>query len=1158
MAIDPAHIASVPPRYMLRKAVGKGVSSVVYLADDLQAGRRVAVKISRQALHPDYLAHVKQDFAALTMLHHPNLCRVYDFDYNGYTGIALLVMEYIKGRDFVSANTPLDRDLLVARLIQILHALRYIHENGFLYRDLKSENILVDPSGKVKLVDFGIAVTHRAAERETRAGSLHYCAPEVLQGNPPDARSDLYSLGVLLYRVMTGGYPFPGERANAVIQRILHEPYVPVQQADARVPFQLVHLVDALLHRDPAKRLASADAALELLQSGEQGEYRYMINRGFFARGDEVARVQALLAAKNRYVVTITGEMGCGKSVFLRHIKSLAQLQGYATIYIAAQFLNQEPGAFLARLLRSMEGQARFFAHFQRIKDLRRQLDTKHPISLAKDIIHLVSDLTAGIPLAILVDDMSKASARDISLLFGHIATDTPVVICLTADELPKAFVDVLAGPDRLYQVVLTNMNTQQIARFARSLVPTVHLSEPLLADLHAKTGGNPLLAVEILQEWIGQWDGSSTRQLSRTLPASIRHILDNRLAGLSPDAHLLLDLLAVADYPLPLSLQTSLPPCAQNKAIAELCASGLVRRTQVSLEVKNRLFSAQLRRRLPANKEKTLHGRLAAFLESTGFSESNAIHLAYHYAMSGQVTHLAFCYRQARKLVHSAPWQCARLLRQLIRLIDKNHGLFIDMHLTLIQALAEAYELDELHSLQKELLPGLRGWNAVRIRLKLLYAYLVTLGRHERAQPLLDTLQQAFSSGYKEHTREYFLFLVLRFKHRLRYKDSNLPVLKEEIESLKVHIANMRLVTLADDSLAGYYFMSNDYTRAVDIWKKSLKTWEILGDTRGQISATHNLGLCYGIMKQYDQARQNLSLCLKLDHAQGYYLDSRFAYNSLGYILQMDGHLRQALSHLRKSLRLAKRVDDHAEISTILYNLLVASLLSGKYGDAYHYADRFRRRFANLPPGQRKREFLSNQLSCSLALAYLVGDYSRVEQLYTGPDRVREHEIDHMAMAGALFHTGRQTEGLTLVHTAAPGITNLADAAQWGLFVVPICMETGARDVLSELTLPADAGNLLAASLGNELRSYLNGPNPADLRLALEAYQKIGDVRAIARVYYRLAKAYSGSDEKRYLENLYNARYYLNQLLGMVPRRAQASFKASAFFQCLQDASRT
>jgi eukaryotic-like serine/threonine-protein kinase len=251
-------------RYRLGSVLGQGGMAVVYRAEDLTLGRTVAVKILRESLgtDPEFLERFRREARAAARLNHPNIIAVYDVGQDGPSNY--IVMEYVEGndlRDLIREAGPLPPDRVVDLGCQIAAALEYAHRSGLVHRDIKSQNVLVTPDGKVKVADFGIAVVlgeGSITQAGVVIGSVHYMAPEQAEGRPTTTASDVYSLGVVLYEMATGRLPFTAETPIAIARLQLEAPPPAPQVVNPRLPLPIAEVILACLEKAPEARPASA------------------------------------------------------------------------------------------------------------------------------------------------------------------------------------------------------------------------------------------------------------------------------------------------------------------------------------------------------------------------------------------------------------------------------------------------------------------------------------------------------------------------------------------------------------------------------------------------------------------------------------------------------------------------------------------------------------------------------------------------------------------------------------------------------------------------------------------------------------------------------------------------------------------------------------
>jgi serine/threonine protein kinase len=260
-------------RYEIQAELGRGAMGVVYRAHDPLLSRTVAIKTINMDLEQDgmdeYEARFYQEAKAAGGLNHPNIVIVYDI---GKTGnVAYMAMEYIEGaelRTMLSQEQPLPVQQALDIAAQVAEGLGYAHEHQVVHRDIKPANILITPQGRAKIADFGIA-RMRSAETQTQTGvilgSPKYLSPEQVVGKRADHRSDVFSLGVILYQCLTGGTPFNGDGVSALMYQITNHNPPPPSTLNPQVPVMLDYILAKALAKSIDERYQSAgDFATDL------------------------------------------------------------------------------------------------------------------------------------------------------------------------------------------------------------------------------------------------------------------------------------------------------------------------------------------------------------------------------------------------------------------------------------------------------------------------------------------------------------------------------------------------------------------------------------------------------------------------------------------------------------------------------------------------------------------------------------------------------------------------------------------------------------------------------------------------------------------------------------------------------------------------------
>ncbi len=309
----------VDGRYRLLSRLGTGGMAEVYLAEDQQLGRKVALKLlhRRFSEDPDFVERFRREAQAAAGLQHPHVVSVYDR--GQYDDTYYIAMEYLPGRSLkqlIRDEAPLDPLRAIDIGIQILKAARFAHNHGIIHRDLKPHNVIVDDADQAKVTDFGIARAGASDMTETGSimGTAQYLSPEQAQGHAVNVQSDLYSVGIILYEMLTGRVPFDAESPVTIALKHVSESPTPPSVINPSVPPELEQTVLWVLNKDPADRPVDADQLITVLEHCRQaitsaGAGEHTASMAAVAAAGAVAGAAVTDRAMRAYGANGTGEV---------------------------------------------------------------------------------------------------------------------------------------------------------------------------------------------------------------------------------------------------------------------------------------------------------------------------------------------------------------------------------------------------------------------------------------------------------------------------------------------------------------------------------------------------------------------------------------------------------------------------------------------------------------------------------------------------------------------------------------------------------------------------------------------------------------------------------------------------------------------------------
>ncbi len=725
-------------RFELLRQLGSGGFGDVYEARDREHSTNVALK-ALKASNPDWIYRFKREFRLVGDLAHPNLVRLFELfveDDRWY-----LTMELIDGLRF-DAFVSRAPDQLRASFLQLALGVSELHRARCLHRDLKPSNALVEPTGRVVLLDFGLAVHQRATRTSALSGTPVYMAPEVGLGAPPSEASDWYSFGVMLYEALAGALPYTGDEVAILQHKLAAPPRAPSMLRDD-VDHALERLALRLLDKDPNRRATGEDVLRELLGDASGPISRRHAMRPaplLVGRERELAALEAALHAANdaSTVMLVKGLPGIGKSTlvgtFLDRLRdSNANVHAYhgrclelesvpfkgldgaidmlcndlrRRRYDEAQQLAPHAIGALVKMfpvLKRVEAFSRARAADTLIRTPQRTRD-----AASHALRELIGNLAEDAPVVLFVDDLQWASDDTVQLLLELVRPRAPRMLLIASHRsgetaIVERFTEGLAG----LGVVPIVLDVPALDRAAVELWLTRHAAATRLTVDQAlsETAGHPHLLARLFE--LGS-DGESR-------PVDLTAALAAELAQLDPQARALVDVISVAGGPI--RQQTAFEAAGLPRDPATL--DHLRRRKLIqsaSAEVHVEAYHDRVREvalaALGEDRRRQLHLALAQTLERTEVAEPDV--LARHYREAGDTAGaLAWTLRAAQHATASLAFARAVELYETA----------VQLAVTPVQRLEVLADLAEAQVL--------RGMRAAAARTCLAAAQLGSSGEH-------------------------------------------------------------------------------------------------------------------------------------------------------------------------------------------------------------------------------------------------------------------------------------------------------------------------------------------------------------------------------------------------------------------------------------------
>lgn len=894
----------IDKQYEVLKPLGQGLAGEVFQVK--KGNQLLALKLLKEKVgglsSGEAEAHFKAEFSILKQLSHPNIAKILDFGIDPNSGRYYYTTEFIDGKNLFEATRGSSLEKGEEYFIQALRALEYLQAHGISHYDLKPENLLVDiKKEELKIIDFGMAGFRPRAHL---AGTPSYMAPEIIFGENPDARADLYSLGVTCYECLTGQNPFRAKTVAETLRRQESFQPPPAHLASPEVSEALSEVVGQLLMKNPAERPATAGAALRILAQ---------------LSGKKISLETETTSLS--YLPNETKLIGREKPLATFRQRMLEVLQSpQGQPLHAGLWIHGEDGLGKTRLLKEFRFQAQ-------LAGLR-----VHPLAEAK-----LPELSE--PCAVLLDD---ASPDDIPKLQLALETSPCSTLLVSASvEPPPPGIST-----SLERAELLPFKSEEVREFLGALTGMKNPPENLVIGLENRTGGNPRDLTETLREIIrqgglfdehGRWSAETLEDLGIDLkeaptPEKLTERLDREFKKLDAPARTLLQWLGPITEPVPAeALQDRSELEDFSYWILELLTQGWIGRDETTQGyfIKNPALKDLLVRQLAGTERGKIHASWAKFYEPL----PNAAELAlYHRGRGGknpkaqealvQLAKRQEARGQLKEAVENLKLADHIPNEDLIAAYDIKNKIAIDLILWGRQS--EAMEI--LQAMQEDMSHLPQDQASTRVKIAALEKLGITYLRGNS----LDKARDCFDAGLKlsEKLRKEFPQKEIVFKNylgRILFQEGKLQeaqkIFSDTQEAVKKLTAEQRN-TLTNNDLGMVWMALGKFNEAKEQFLTDLNFFESLKEEVFVTKCLYNLGEVEAALKNPKEAIRYYQRCIELAKGQKNLEILLRAYNGLGNLHSARREFGEASRQFERALAIAQKIGDFLSQAGIETNL--------------------------------------------------------------------------------------------------------------------------------------------------------------------------------------------------------------------------------------------
>ncbi len=990
-------------RYNIISKISETNSNIVYNVSDKNTGKTLALKLLKTS-EPIFCTRFKKEYHILQTLTHPSIVDVYDLASTKYKKRESLyfTMDFIDGIPVNQYFRKNGYERFLQIFLETLHIIKFIHKKGLMHCDLKPHHILVDKSGRIKLIDFGFSLFKKSIDLKEIGGTLRYIAPEILKGEDPDARTEIYSLGIIMYESLTSSKVFDSKKTNDIIQSVLNKPLSPIH-SKKDVPDFLKGIILKMTDKLRMNRYSSVEAVIEAIENkGRIQRKKKNIDKvlfsNFIGREEYLKTTFKLLNKSSQgqgQILFFEGLTGIGKTRLLKEIEYRLFLEGKNIQYTRIIAKEEQNFDWLLQLLKRTGSKLTHLREL--IKKGEVNLSGNHKYLFFENIEKELKELLLKQKktLVFVVDDINLVSKilSEFILYTSNYIEKNRIFLIFATEIIPEHFLRTIekGGYDNIQRVILRGLNKQETSIFIKNLLGVVTNIDSLNSFVFEKTEGTPYFTEELLKEIVERklltksgnkliYDISELKKIP--VPKNVASFVQERIKKLSYNEKELLKIVSVFGVSIPHFWLTNLSPFSEFESL-KVCQS-LYNMQFISISHEQKYdFTHKILKELIYNeikkKEKiNIHNKVYKFLKTIKETPYILQQKAFHSYTANSPEAELFLYRILRKALKSQDIETAiECFKKLYGMVGKNllKEIDVDSLVKIGNYFTRLGEYDNANNLYTNLLAAVIN-KKDRINILHNLAVLKTVkGEYKKAEKVFKDLLAItkkpkdrrfelltdfgwlyFCKGDYVRAEEMYrdgftLSSQLKRKILLGKLFYNLGILKQQTEAFEEakdygkkalrisnEFNNQSYKIASLDLLGRIEQQRRRYNNAIPYYKKALKHLDKTKDLLRSVSILRNLSLILYRSGQLDSCEKGIINGLNLAKKLGNLNEIAYLFYLYGTLLSREGEFQAAEDFLKKSYDIGVSINDYYSQFSSITELSLIFAFKGKKNEFDEY----------------------------------------------------------------------------------------------------------------------------------------------------------------------------------------------------------------------------